>query len=67
MTDSLGPGPVPDDKLPVDPATISTPNLADDGEARRQRRRTAIAALSGSLTGVFGPGYLDELRRDWPE
>jgi len=37
------------------------------GEARRQRRRTAIAELSGSLTGVYEPGYLDALRQDWPE
>jgi hypothetical protein len=49
------------------PATISTPNLADGGEARRQRRRTAIASLSGSLTGVYEAAYLDELRRDWPD
>ena len=36
-------------------------------EARWQRRRSAIAALSGSLTGVYEPGYLDTLRQDWPE
>lgn len=30
------------------------------------RRRAAIDELSGSLTGVFGPGYLDDLRADWP-
>jgi hypothetical protein len=41
--------------------------VPDDGEARRQRRRSAIAALSGSLTGVYEAGYLDELRQDWPE
>ena len=41
--------------------------VPDDGEARRQRRRSAIAELSGSLTGVYAPGYLDDLRHDWPE
>jgi hypothetical protein len=51
-----------------DPATISTPNLAEADEARRQRRRKAIAELSGSLTGgVYGLGYLDALRLDWPD
>ena len=50
-----------------DPATISTPNLPEADEARRQRRRTAIAELSGSLTGVYEPGYLDAVRHDWPE
>ena len=48
-------------------AMYAASQVPDDGEARRQRRRTAIAALSGSLTGVFGPGYLDDLRNDWPE
>lgn len=36
-------------------------------EARRLRRRDAIVELSGSLTGVYEPGYLDTLRQDWPE
>ncbi len=37
------------------------------GEARRHRRRQAIAELGGCLTGVYEPGYLDALRQDWPE
>ena len=37
------------------------------GEARRQRRRKAIAELNGSLTGVYEPGYIDALRQDWPD
>jgi len=37
------------------------------GEARRQRRRKAIAELIGSLTGVYEPGYIDALRQDWPD
>jgi len=35
---------------------------------RRQaaRRREAITRTSGVLTGLYGPKYLDDLRRDWP-
>ncbi|MEA2280204.1 MAG: hypothetical protein QOK21_811 [Solirubrobacteraceae bacterium] len=42
-----------------------------DAIAREQadevtRRREAILRTSGSLTGVFEPGYLERLREDWP-
>ena len=40
-------------------------------DARRnsaaQHRRHAIERTSGILTGVYGPGYLEDVRRDWPE
>ena len=29
-------------------------------------RRDAVTRTSGALTGLYGDGYLDELRRDWP-
>jgi len=29
-------------------------------------RRNAVARTSGALTGVYGEGYLNELREDWP-
>lgn len=40
--------------------------------ARQRDRRVehdlaAIDEVSGALTGTYGPGYLEELRRDWPE
>lgn len=34
---------------------------------RMARRRRAIETTAGSLDGAFGPGYLDDLRQDWPE
>jgi hypothetical protein len=32
-----------------------------------ERRARAIASTRGALTVAFPPGYLDDLRRDWPE
>lgn len=40
----------------------------DDGRsARRGRRIAAVDFSSGSLEGVYKPGYRDELRDEWPE
>lgn len=40
-------------------------------EARRcgavEGRREAIERTSGTLTGVYGSEYLEEVRQDWPE
>lgn len=41
--------------------------VAAQREDEVSRRREALAETSGCLTGMFGPGYLEELRRDWPE
>jgi len=41
--------------------------LAADDAARLDDRRRAVLAGSGALTGCYRPGYLDELRQDWPE
>jgi len=40
--------------------------VAQDEEQAAARRREAITRTSGALTGLYGPGYLDELRGDWP-
>jgi hypothetical protein len=36
-------------------------------DERRQQRLAAIKRHSGVLAGVYQPGYLEELREDWPE
>jgi hypothetical protein len=30
-------------------------------------KQRAVDETAGALAGVFGPGYLNELREDWPE
>jgi hypothetical protein len=30
-------------------------------------QRRAIKDTAGALTGVYPPGYLEELRADWPD
>lgn len=34
---------------------------------RAARHRRAVGTTAGSLAGAFAPGYLDDLRRDWPQ
>lgn len=41
--------------------------VRDRRSEARTARLEAIEATSGVLTGVYGPGYLDELRAEWPE
>ena len=35
-------------------------------ERSLRQRRDAVARTSGALTGVYGDGYLSDLREDWP-
>lgn len=32
-----------------------------------EERLEALRASSGAASGMYGPGYLEELRADWPE
>lgn len=40
--------------------------LVEEREQVVSARRDAIARTSGALTESFGPGYLEDLRGDWP-
>jgi hypothetical protein len=35
-------------------------------ESAVREGRRAVTRTSGALTGLYGDGYLDELRKDWP-
>ena len=40
--------------------------LLDERERTDDAHRQAVARTSGALTGLYGEGYLDHLREDWP-
>lgn len=40
--------------------------LSEGQERGNQAYREAVARTSGVLTGLYGEGYLDALREDWP-
>jgi hypothetical protein len=40
--------------------------LASADQRQVRRRREAVSRTSGALTGLYGRGYLEDLRRDWP-
>lgn len=41
-------------------------SLVDAASESAAARRAVIERTSGMLTGVYGPGYLETLRQEWP-
>jgi hypothetical protein len=41
--------------------------IAELNAEETARKRAAITALAGRFSGMYPPGYLDDLRAEWPE
>ncbi len=41
--------------------------LRESADRAETDRKDALRRTSGLLSGVYGTGYLEQLRRDWPE
>ena len=41
--------------------------VEEQEESALEKRLRATTEAAGSLTGTFPPGYLEELRKDWPQ
>lgn len=42
-------------------------SIEPEAAERRNNRLDALQRISGSYTGLYEPGYLEDLRAEWPE
>jgi hypothetical protein len=56
----------PRSKLLVRLVEVGGRILERDEHGEDRAHRAAVLASSGRYAAAFGPGYLDELRADWP-
>jgi hypothetical protein len=40
--------------------------VVEEHASEADKHRQVVARTSGALTGLYGEGYLDALRKDWP-
>ena len=57
----------PRSKLLIRLVEVGSEILEQDRHATDLAHRTAVMASAGRYATAFGPGYLAELRGDWPE
>lgn len=48
-------------------AELGAETLESDEAGRREARRKLVEANAGGFEDAYPPGYLEELRKDWPD